>query len=167
MSDYGELGLDEHTLQVIAPDQVFRSWRWPLAAPLPGLVFRLPKDDDAPRREAVPSVVQRLALRLRSASRQGRRAILRRDVERHHALAMTTLIHRRLLDLFLADKSADPAREAYAALCDHLLDSRGVRPQDASEVFMTLDGLPAMRPIAPGGASPMRQEAAASAVMTD
>ncbi len=165
--DYGELGLDEHTLHVVAPDQVFKSWRWPFAAPLPGLVFKLPKADGAAEREAAPSFIQRLGLRLRSASRKGRRAILRRDVERHHALAMTTLIHRRLLDVFLADKSADPAREAYAALCDHLLDSRGVRPQDASEVFATLDGLPSMRPIAPPGASPMRQQAAASAVMSD
>lgn len=165
--DYGELGLDEHTLHVVAPDQVFRSWRWPFAAPLPGIVFKLPKDDGAPEREATPSVYQRLGLRLRSASRKGRRAILRHDAERHHALAVTNLIYGRLLDLFLADKSADPAREAYAALCDHLLDSRGVRPQDASEVFATLDGLPAMRPIAPGVASPMKQEVAASAMMSD
>ncbi len=167
VGDYGELGLDEHTLQVVAPDQVFRSWRRPFAAPLPGIVFKLPKDDGTPEREAVPSLVQRLGLRSRSASRKGRRAILRHDIERHHALAVTTLIHGRLLDLFLADKSADPAREAYAALCDHLLDSRGVRPQDASEVFATLDGVPTMRPIALGNASPVRQEGAASVMISD
>ncbi len=169
--DYGELGLDEHTFQVVAPDQVFRSWRWPFAAPLPGLVFKLPKDDGAPEREAAPSLyqrlVQRIGLRLRSASRKGRRAILRHDIERHHALSVTTLIHGRLLDVFLADKSEDPAREAYVALCDHLLDSRGVRPQDASEVFATLNGLPAMRSIAPGDASPVTHEATASAVLSD
>jgi hypothetical protein len=64
-------------------------------------------------------------------------AILRHDIEQRYALPLTLAVRDRIGELYAGNAAA-----AAAALSDHLLDIRGVRPADAHEAFLTLDGLP-------------------------
>lgn len=151
-ADYAELGLEERSLHVVAPDAGLHAW--PVRARTPGLIFGLEAAKVPEEYGAAPGSAGRIWLRLGSTGRECRRALLRYDIERRYALGLTDLIHGRLLELFLADSGADPVREAYAALSDHLRDIRGVRPQDAGKGFATLTGLPAMPAMAPTAAVP-------------
>lgn len=178
--DYSELGLDERTLDVRAPFEALPLLSWPLAAQIPAtrIVLEVSQAKDgarapdvargafmarlahgmlvrAARRGARPSFPGRMALRALAASRSTRLAILRHGIERSYALALSDLIHARLYDLLLAGKGTGAAQAAHEALAGHLLDIRGVRPQDAHVAFATLDNLPA--------ALPEREAATASA----
>jgi hypothetical protein len=90
------------------------------------------------------AIRRRMWLKLLAADPSARRAIMRGDIERRYALSLTALILERLTELYSAEKSAEPASAAYAALSEHLLDSRGVRPESAQEAFLTLKDLPPM-----------------------
>lgn len=137
-AEYAELGLDERTLHVITPRTKLKNWTWPFAANPPGLNFTLPESDAG-------------LVDVAEAAAKDKWIGLRTDIERGYALALTNLIYDRLLQLYLAEGRADPAREAYSALSEHLTDSRGVGPQDAALGFATLEGQPALRPVSPVG----------------
>lgn len=166
--DYRDLGLESRTLSVTAPHASLPLWRWPLAAPPPGLRWQLPASPAkattaAPKKGTLPQKLAHRLLareeaqglkqrrgvfraayaRLLAASSATRTAMLRHDIERRYALPLTEMMAVRLAQLLNGEReAADLAK----ALSEHLLDIRGVRPQDAHEVFLTLDGLPGDAP---------------------
>ncbi|MEZ5899747.1 MAG: DUF3592 domain-containing protein [Hyphomicrobiaceae bacterium] len=171
VSDYAQLGLDERTLHVVSQSFGRRSLH--LGARLPGNVFRLARYrpssevagtgakpaqrrlaerwaaaalsiEDGSESADEGAIRRRMWLKLLAADPSARRAIMRGDIERRYALSLTALILERLTELYSAEKSAEPASAAYAALSEHLLDSRGVRPESAQEAFLTLKDLPPM-----------------------
>ncbi|MCB1485010.1 MAG: DUF3592 domain-containing protein [Hyphomicrobiaceae bacterium] len=171
VADYAQLGLDERTLHVVSQSSGRRGLR--LGVRLPGNVFKLARyrpPSEAVGAGAKPAqqglagrwadaalsvedltegaekgaIRRRMWLKLLAADPSARRAIMRRDIERRYALSLSALILERLTELYSAEKGTEAASAAYAALSEHLLDSRGVRPESAQEAFLTLKDLPPM-----------------------
>ncbi len=174
-AEYRDLGLDVRTLDVRARREALRAWRWPWSRPLPALRWALPANaaeaatatasgikaspllaraahkrlfkEEANGLGAPRPLVRAMTLRALSAVTPARTAILRHDIEQRYCLPLTCAVRDRIGELY----SADPAAAA-AALSDHMLDIRGVRPADAHEAFLTLDDLPAAAASAPAAA---------------
>lgn len=163
--DYRELGLDARTLDVRARKGALPALRWPWSRFVPALRWTLPASlpqsaaysasgiktspvlariahkflfkEEAKGLDAPRPLFRAMTLRALSAFAAARVAILRHDLEQRYALPLTLAVLDRLGELYAADAPA-----AAAALSDHLLDIRGVRPADAHEGFLTLDGQP-------------------------
>lgn len=164
--DYRDLGLDARTLGVRAEREALPMLHWPWSRAVPGLRWTLPRAPSLPQPATVaagiaaspwlvrfaharlaredargPDVPRSLTLgttlRALSCLTRVRTAMLRHDIERRYCLPLTVAVQARLQEVLAADADA-----AARALSDHLLDIRGVRPQDAHEGFLTLDGLP-------------------------
>lgn len=164
--EYRDLGLDARTLDVRVRRESLRCLRWPWASSIPALRWALPASpteagtasasglkasplfarvahkrlfkEEAKGLDAPRPLVRAMTLRALSGIAPARTAILRHDIEQRYVLPLTLAVRDRIGELYAADPSA-----AIAALSDHLLDIRGVRPADAHEAFLTLDGLPA------------------------
>lgn len=162
--EYKDLGLDVHTLNVRAKAAALPLLRWPFApqvtgqpwqlealglqqaasVPVQGATFlargvhRLCAREEASALAHKRNIFPAMYARLLSAFAPARVALLRHDIERRYALPLTALVGRRLSEVLGQDA------EAAAALSDHLLDIRGVRPAQAHEAFLTLDGLPSI-----------------------
>ncbi len=167
--EYRDLGLDVRTLDLRARRESLHAWRWPWSRSLPALRWALPATaavtsttsgvkasplvaraahkrlfkEEANGLDASRPLVRAMTLRALSAVTPARTAILRHDIEQRYCLPLTCAVRDRIGELYAADAAA-----AAAALSDHLLDIRGVRPADAHEAFLTLDGLPAAPPAA-------------------
>lgn len=152
--DYRELGLDARTLDVRARTGALAALRWTLPVSLPQsaaysasgiktspvlarIAHKFLFKEEAKGLDAPRPLLRAMTLRALSASAAARMAILRHDIEQRYALPLTLAVRDRLGELYAADAPA-----AAAALSDHLLDIRGVRPADAHEGFLTLDGQP-------------------------
>lgn len=163
--EYRDLGLAARTLDVRARRESLRCLRWPWARSTPALRWALPSSpsetatasasgiksapllarvahrrlfvEEAKGLDAPRPLVRAMTLRALSGITSARTAILRHDIEQRYALPLTLAVRDRIGELYAADPSG-----AVAAVSDHLLDIRGVRPADAHEAFLTLDGLP-------------------------
>lgn len=160
--EYKDLGLDVRTVSVSSKAAALAPIRWPFAPRALGLSWPLEAIGVAdaasvPVQEApfVARLAHRLLareeatalghkrnvfaaafVRLLSTFTTARMALLRHDIERRYALPLTGLIGQRLNEVLGQED------EATQALSDHLLDIRGVRPAQAHQGFLTLDGLP-------------------------
>lgn len=171
--EYRDLRLDVRTLDVRARRESLRALRWPWPASVPALRWSLPlsrqqpASADAAGIKAAPlwarlahkrlfkeeangldaprPLLRSMTLRALSGIASVRTAILRHDIEQRYCLPLTLTVRDRIGELYAADAAASAA-----ALSDHLLDIRGVRPGDAHEGFLTLDGLPS-EPAVPSG----------------
>lgn len=160
--EYKDLGLDVRTLHVLAQAAALPFMRWPFGARAPGqrwaiaplgceqasavpvregpflarMAHAMLSREEASSLAHSRHIFSGALVRMLSAFKPARLALLRHDIERRYALALTALIAQRMTEVL------GPQADVSQALSDHLLDIRGVRPAQAREGFLTLDGLP-------------------------